>query len=369
IMTKHGAQLVAPLTFATLSNNPVCLDPFESPTEPPLAHIELARNADVVVVAPATANIIAKMACGIADDLLSTTLLVVRAPIIVAPAMETNMYEHPATQANLETLRKRGIIIVEPEAGWLASGKRGKGRLAPINRIIEAIECALTPRERDLDGWHIIVTAGATREAIDPVRFISNRSSGKMGCAIAEAAFERGAQVTLVCGYMEVPPPAGVNVVQVETTQEMLDAILEQMSKQSIDVLISAGAPCDFRPKATAQQKIKRTRQRKLVIELVRTPDILTSVRKHHPHMLLVGFAAETENLIENAKVKLKRKKLDMIVANDVTQPGAGFGSDTNVVSIITRNGDVEELPMLPKREVAHRILNRIKQLRNMSTQ
>lgn len=363
VMTKHGAALVTPLTFATLSGNPVFVDPFENPGEPPLAHIELAKSADVAIVVPATANIIAKMAHGIADDLLSTTLLAVRCPIIVAPAMDADMYEHQATQANLSILRERGVIIVEPEVGWLASGRLGRGRLAPIERIVEAIERALKPTERDLEGVRMIVTAGATREPIDAVRFLSNPSTGKMGCAIANAAIERGAIVTLVCGHIDVTPPSGAKVISVGTTGEMLEAILRELSSGRCDVVIGAGAPCDFRPVEVAEGKLRRIEHERLVIELEPTPDIMAAIRERHKDILLVGFAAEYGEPVSGAIEKMRRKGLDMVVANDITKQGAGFGVDTNIVTIIRSDGKREDLPMMSKLEVAHRLLDHVREM------
>ncbi|MCS7252830.1 MAG: bifunctional phosphopantothenoylcysteine decarboxylase/phosphopantothenate--cysteine ligase CoaBC [Armatimonadota bacterium] len=363
VMTRHGAALVAPLTFATLSGNPVFIDPFENPSEPPLAHIELAKSADVVVVAPATANIIAKMAHGIADDLLSTTLLAVRCPIIVAPAMDADMYEHPATQTNLGILKDRGVTIVEPDVGWLASGRLGKGRLAPVERIIEAIERAIKPPLRDLEGVRMLITAGATREPIDAVRFLSNPSTGKMGCAIASAAIERGAAVTLVCGHIDVTPPKGAKVINVTTTRQMLCSILDELSKENYDVVIGAGAPCDFRPVEVTEGKLKRAEHERLRIELEPTPDIMAAVRERYKDLLLIGFAAEYGEPVAGATEKMHRKGLDMVVANDITRQGAGFGVDTNIVTIIRRDGVLEDLPIMSKLEVAHRLLNHVREM------
>jgi phosphopantothenoylcysteine decarboxylase/phosphopantothenate--cysteine ligase len=363
IMTKHATALVAPLTFATLSNNPVFIDPFENPNEPPLAHLQLAKSADVVAIAPATANIIAKMAHGIADDLLSTTMLAVRCPIVIAPAMDADMYEHPATQANLELLRSRGVIIVEPEVGWLASGRLGKGRLAPVEQIIEAIENALKGIKRDLDGVRMLITAGATREPIDAVRFISNPSTGKMGCAIAKAALERGAHVTLVCGHIEVSPPRDAQVITVSTAEQMLNAVLDELSKERFDVVIGAGAPCDFRPASFWEGKLRRVENERLTIDLEPTHDILATVRENYKDILIVGFAAEYGEPKKGAVEKMKRKGLDMVVANDITQPGAGFASETNIVTIVRRDGVVEELPQMSKLDVAHRVLDHVREL------
>jgi len=361
LMTKNATKLVAPLTFHALSGNPVVVDLFE-PEEHSIQHVALADRADAFVIAPATANIIAKLASGIADDAVTTTALACRAPLVIAPAMETKMWEHPATQKNIQTLRQRGAVIVEPEEGWLASGKEGKGRLASLDKIIAAVE-SLLARERDLAGWKVLVTAGATREPIDAVRFISNPSSGKMGVAVAEVAKERGAEVVLVAGHMEVAPPEGVKVEKVKTADEMVEVVLKYADW--FDVLVSAAAISDFRPKQVSEGKIRRSETGSLVLELEPTPDLLATVRKHRPDGFLVGFAAEVGEPTQGALEKLKRKGLNLIVANDVTQPDSGFGVDTNRCVFISADGSIETLPLLSKREVAERLWDKIKKERS----
>lgn len=363
IMTANATKLVSPLTFQALSGNPVVVDLFE-PQEHTIRHVELADKADVFVVAPATANIIAKLAVGIADDALTTTALACKAPLVVAPAMETKMWEHPATQRNIQTLRERGAVIVEPEEGWLASGKVGKGRLASIDKILTAIESVFA-RKKDLTNWKVLVTAGATREPIDDIRFISNPSSGKMGIAIAQVAKERGAEVVLVAGHIEAQPPEGVKVIRVKTAQEMLEATLQ--FAHWFDVLVSAAAISDFKPKQTSKGKIRREKTKKLVIELEPTPDLLTTVRKRCPDAFLVGFAAEVGDPVQSAMEKLKRKGLDLIVGNDVTSPNSGFGVDTNRCIFITKDGAIEPLPLLSKYEVAKVLWDKIVSLRGKS--
>ncbi len=360
LMTPNATKLVSPLTFHALSGNPVVTDLFD-PQQYAIQHVALADRADAFAIVPATANIIAKLAAGIADDAVTTTALACKAPLIIAPAMETKMWEHPATQHNLQTLRGRGAIIVEPEEGWLASGKKGKGRLASIDKIIAAIEEVIAPR-RDLIGWHVLVTAGATREPIDAIRFISNPSSGKMGVAVANAAKERGASVVLVAGHMEVAPPEGVEVVRVSTAHEMLEAVLRYADW--FDVLVSAAAIADFAPKRVAEGKIRRSETGTLVLELEPTPDLLATVRAKRPDAVLVGFAAEVGEPVEAARAKLLRKGLDLIVANDVTQPDAGFGVDTNRCIFLAKDGTIEPLPLMTKLEVAHRLWDKVKELR-----
>lgn len=364
LMTANAAKLISPLTFQALSGNKVITDLFVT-EEQAIQHIALADRADAFVVAPATANIIAKLALGIADDAVTTTALACPAPIIIAPAMETKMWEHPATQQNVRTLRERGAIIVEPEEGWLASGKIGKGRLASLERIIAAIEQIFTrypsPLALDLKGWRVVVTAGATREPIDAIRFISNPSSGKMGVAVAQVAKERGADVVLVAGHMEVPPPDGVNVVQVKTACEMLNAVLSYTDW--FDVLVSAAAIADFAPKQVIEGKIRRAGTERLMLELEPTPDLLMTVRQKRPDAFLVGFAAEWGEPTQSAFEKLRRKGLDLIVANDVTQPGAGFGADTNRCVFIAKDGSAERLPLMSKKEIAHRLWDKFVQL------
>ncbi|MDW8029128.1 MAG: bifunctional phosphopantothenoylcysteine decarboxylase/phosphopantothenate--cysteine ligase CoaBC [Armatimonadota bacterium] len=359
LMTQNATKLITPLTFFALSNNHVVVDLFE-PKEQSIQHVALADQADVFVIAPATANIIAKLAIGIADDAVTTTALACRAPLVIAPAMETKMWEHPATQRNIQVLKERGAIIVEPEEGWLASGKKGKGRLASIDKIIAAIEMVLG-RKRDLEGWKVLVTAGATREPIDSVRFISNPSSGKMGVAIAQVAKERGSNVVLVAGHMEVSPPEGVEVVKVKTAKEMIEAVMKYADW--FDVLVSAAAIADFTPKQTVEGKIGRGETETLVLELEPTPDLLATVRQHCPKAFLVGFAAEFGEPVQKAIEKLRRKGLNLIVANDVSQPDSGFSVETNRCIFISADGSIEPLPLLTKREVAERLWDKIKEL------
>jgi len=329
---------------------------FDLASEFSVEHVALAERADLVVIAPATANTIAKLAGGIADDMLCCTVLATKAPVIVAPAMNVNMYENQVTQENIARLQGRGFTFVGPTYGRLASGAWGLGRLAEIDDILGAIRQALG-RGGDLAGRRIVVSAGGTQEPIDPVRHISNRSSGKMGYALAEAARDRGAGVVLVSGPTTLNPPVGVEVVRVQTTIQMRDAIADAVAKA--DALLMAAAPADYRPAAIAETKIKKGRE-KLTIELVENPDIISEVKGD---FIRVGFAAESENLVDNAKEKLKRKNLDLIVANDITAADSGFAVDTNRVVIIDRSGKVESLPLLSKSEVAHRVLDRVAEL------
>lgn len=361
IMTENARQFITPLTLETLSANPVVHDTFERPATWEVEHITLAKRAEVFVIAPATANILAKMACGIADDMLSTTVLATKAPVLVAPAMNTGMWTAPATRQNVETLRQRGVRFVGPEAGFLACGDEGSGRMSEPAAIVGAIEAILCPR-RDMEGLRVMVTAGGTRERIDPVRYIGNDSSGKMGFALAEAARQRGAEVTLVCGHTTAKRPEGIPVTEVESTCELYDAVLARAAEQ--DVVIQAAAPADYRPAHPSAQKIKKQAGEGITLELVENPDIAAAVgAAKRPGQTLVGFAAETEHLLDNARRKLDKKNLDMIVANDVSQPGAGFNVDTNMATLLTREGMVE-CPLQSKRDLAERILDEIVALR-----
>ena len=361
IMTENARQFITPLTLETLSANPVVYDTFERPATWEVEHIALAKRAEVFVIAPATANILAKMACGIADDMLSTTVLATKAPVLVAPAMNTGMWTAPATRQNVETLRQRGVHFVGPEAGFLACGDEGSGLMSEPAAIVGAIEAILCPR-RDMEGLRVMVTAGGTRERIDPVRYIGNDSSGKMGFALAEAARQRGAEVTLVCGHTTAKRPEGIPVTEVESTCELYDAVLARAAEQ--DVVIQAAAPADYRPAHPSAQKIKKQAGEGITLELVENPDIAAAVgAAKRPGQTLVGFAAETEHLLDNARRKLDKKNLDMIVANDVSQPGAGFNVDTNMATLLTREGMVE-CPLQSKRDLAERILDEIVALR-----
>jgi phosphopantothenoylcysteine decarboxylase/phosphopantothenate--cysteine ligase len=363
VMTPEATQLVQPLSFQAITHRPVTVDMFHLLAETDIGHVSIGHAAEVLVVAPATAHSIAKLTLGLADDMVTTTALASRAPAVLAPAMETNMWRHPATQGHLETLRARGWTIVEPEAGYLASGAVGEGRLAAPERIVDVVK-HLLGSGGDLAGWQVAVTAGGTREPIDPVRFISNRSSGKMGYALAEAARDRGAQVTLIT-TVGLPPPYGATVVAVERAAEMHDAVLARLPQ--LDVLVMAAAVADYEPRAAADRKIKKTSQA-LTLELAPTPDILRAAiaeRGAAARPLIAGFAAETDNLLANARVKLSGKGADFIIANDVSLEGSGFASDFNQVSILSADGREIDLPLLPKLEVSHRIWDEIRAFRS----
>ena len=354
VMTKAATEFVTQLTFSSITHRWVGSDMFEVTPKFDIEHIALAERANVVVIAPATANIIAKLAAGIADDLLCCVALATKAPIIVAPAMNVNMYENPITQENLAKLRSRGFTIVEPAYGGMACGAVGPGRLADIGDILNAIYQVLG-RGGDLSGRHIIVTAGGTQEPIDPVRHVSNRSSGKMGYALAEAARDRGATVVLISASTAIPSPSDVEVVRVKTALQMKEAVLNATPKA--DALIMAAAVADFRPATTAERKIKKGTDTHLTLELIRNTDILSEVKEN---IVKVGFAAESENLIGNATAKLKEKSLDLVVANDITTVDSGFDVDTNKVVLIDYRGNKEELPLMSKSEVAHKILDKV---------
>jgi len=356
IMTKEAIQFISPITLRAITGRPVVTEMFDLTSEFSVGHVSLAKSADMVVIAPATANIVAKLTAGIADDMLCCTVLATKAPVLIAPAMHTNMYNNPVTQDNLSKLKARDFVIVGPATGWLVSGKVGVGRLADINDIIGSIHTILG-RDRDLAGKHIVVTAGGTQEPIDPVRYVSNRSSGKMGYALAEAARDRGAKVTFVTAPTSLREPVGVDVIKVNTAQEMRQAV-ENVTSQA-DALIMAAAVADYRPIKAAKDKIKKG-EAGLTLELERTPDILGSVKGN---FIKVGFAAESSNLVENAKQKLQQKGLALIVANDITASDSGFGTDTNRVTIIDREGKIDSLPLLPKREVADKVLDRVAEL------
>jgi len=361
VMTKHAAQFVAPLTFETLSGHPVALDTFERPATWEVEHIALAKRADLFLIAPATANIIGKMAGGIADDMLSTTVMATKAPVMIAPAMNTGMWENPATQHNIKTLEARGVHVVSPATGHLACGDSGAGKLEDVNVIAERA-CAVLEKKKDLAGLRVMVTAGPTREALDPVRYISNRSSGKMGYAIARAAMERGADVTLLTGPVAIQPPQGVKVIRFMTTQDLLDRALEHADKQ--DVIIQSAAPADYRAKEISPIKMKKSSGADMVIELIENPDVAATLGKNkRAKQTFVGFAAETNDVLAHAKGKLIKKNLDMIVANDVTAPGAGFDVNTNIVTLITQE-KVKSLPLMSKDEVADQILDAVLALR-----
>jgi len=361
VMTRNACRFVAPLTFETLSGHPVAVDTFERPATWEVEHIALAKRADLFLIAPATANIIGKMACGIADDMLSTTVMATKAPVMIAPAMNTGMWENPATQENIARLIARGVHVVTPATGHLACGDSGAGKLEDVAVIAERA-LAVLGQKKDLEGLRVMVTAGPTREALDPVRYISNRSSGKMGYAIARAAKERGATVTLLTGPVSLTPPQGVTVVPFMTTQDLLDCALAHAAHQ--DVIIQSAAPADYRAKEVASQKMKKKGGADMVIELVENPDVAATIGKaKRADQTFVGFAAETNDVLENAQGKLVKKNLDMIVANDVTAPGAGFDVNTNIVTLITKEG-MDALPLMSKDDVADAILSAVLALR-----
>jgi len=353
IMTRSATEFVTPLTLRSITGNTVSTEMFDPDAEPGITHITLADMADAVVIAPATANIIAKLAAGIADDMLTCVVLATRAPIIMAPAMHTNMFQNPVTQENLAKLKSRGFTIIEPEHGRLASGATGIGRLAEAGKIMGTIQQVLG-RSGDLADKRIVVTAGGTQEAIDPVRYIGNRSSGKMGYALAEAARDRGAKVALITAPTALSEPEGVETTRIESVSQLKEAVDKACAQA--DVLIMAAAPADYQPGSTASQKIKKGAAG-LTLELVKAPDILSEVKGA---LLKVGFSAETEDLIENARQKLQSKNLDFMVANDVTAAGSGFAVDTNRVTLIDKQGNTEDLPLMTKREVADRVLDKV---------
>ncbi len=383
-MTRNATQFISPLTFRALSGEYVLVDDYDASNPDPIAHVNFSQNADLLLIVPATANVLAKFANGIADDFLTSTYLASAAPVLVAPAMNTSMWEKPSTQRNIARLKEDGVRFVEPVSGELACKTVGTGKLEDVENIVrqallllnieapkpdaaipdasDPIPKAQDPKSDDLKDEHILITVGGTREAIDPVRFISNHSSGKMGFAIAEAARQRGAWVTCVCGSVSVEPPAGVETVRVDSAEEMLREVRKYLSGTT--VFIGAAAVADYRPKSVAGSKIKKTEVESLTLELVRTPDILASVSEsRHPHLLVVGFAAETNDVEGYARSKLERKNLDMIVANDVSLDGQGFGSEYNAAVILTRSGQ-KHLPLQSKRDMAERVLDAILEIR-----
>lgn len=356
VMTKAAAEFVNPITFRSLSHNPVYLDMFEEPKIWNVEHIGLAENIDAAIVAPATANIIAKISLGIADDYLSTVLLAVKQPIFIAPAMNHNMYHHEATQNNLEVLRRRGVHIIGPDTGFQACGTAGDGRMTEPQDIVAELNCFFAQSSL-LAKKKVLVTAGGTKEPLDPVRYIGNHSSGKMGFALAQACAEAGADVTLVHTSGELPIPARVCSVSVQTAEEMYKEVMDRFS--DIDIVIKAAAVADYRPQISAKQKIKKN-GKKLVLELVPNPDILAELGRKKEDQFLVGFAAETENALENAFSKLQRKNADMLVVNDVTKPGAGFGTDTNIVTLVFPDGSRKDMPQMSKLDIAREIIKEV---------
>ena len=360
IMTQHATEFISPVTFRALTGNPVRVDLFAEPAEREIAHVSLPSSADLFVIAPATANVIGKLAHGIADDWLTTAALVVKCRVVIAPAMNVNMFTNPVVHGNLDWLKTLGYEIIEPEAGRLACGTEGVGRLADVETIVARVVSLLTGAARDFIDVRFLITAGPTREPIDPVRYVSNYSSGKMGYALAEAAANRGASVVLVSGPVEVAPPPNVEVVSVQTAVEMHDSVMQRLG--DADVVICAAAVADFSPSAKSASKIKKS-DKGLTLQLHKTPDILAHVGEQKGNRVLVGFAAETENLLVNAREKLHSKNADLVVANEVGGDRDVFGSDTNQVNLVYANGESESWPRMSKREVANRVLDVIKRM------
>lgn len=355
IMTKNACNFINPITFETLTGNKCLVDTFDRNFQYSVEHVSLAKAADVFLIAPASANVIAKAAHGIADDMLTTTLLACTCPKLVAPAMNTNMYQNEITKDNISTLKKYGFSIISPATGYLACGDTGEGKMVEPQVLFKHLEYVLTPK--DMVGKKVIVSAGPTMEKIDPVRFISNHSTGKMGYAIAEVAHRRGAEVVLVSGKVNLDAIDGVDMVNITSAKEMAEAIKTRAPKA--DIIIKAAAVADYRPSVTYEDKVKK-KDGELSIELERTEDILGFLGENKkPGQILCGFSMETQNMIENSKAKLEKKKLDMIIANNLKQEGAGFGTDTNVVTVITKD-NIEELPIMSKEEVAWQILDRV---------
>lgn len=362
IMTKHAQEFITPLTFQSLSGNKTVVDMFDLNFMPDIEHISLAKKADVLLIAPATANVIAKLAYGLADDMLTTVALASKAQLIIAPAMNSVMYEAEVTQKNMDILRDRGAIIIEPLEGLLACNDIGKGKMEEPEHIVE-ITMHYLMKQTDLLGKKILLTAGPTRETIDPVRYITNHSTGKMGYAMAAEAARRGAEVTLISGKVSLKAPYGVKIISVESAQEMYEQVMDRASES--DIIIKSAAVADYTPKNKSDQKIKK-QPGDMKIELDRTKDILFEIGKiKRKDQILVGFAAETDDLIENAKSKMQRKNLDLIVANDVKKEGAGFGVDTNIVTIIEKDGKIEYLPKMTKAGVAKSVLDIISEKLN----
>ena len=360
IMTKSATEFVTPLSFQSLSQNYVVCDMFEEPKTWDVEHIALAKKADVFLVAPATANVIGKIANGIADDMLTTTIMATKAKVLIAPAMNTNMYENPIVQKNISILKELGYKFVEPESGRLACGDVGKGKLSTPDNIVNNIIDLLTQKQ-DLKGKKIMVTAGPTIESIDPMRYITNRSSGKMGYSIANEAIKRGADVTLISGPTNLTPPQNLKkLIKIESAEDMYKAVINNLNEN--DVIIKSAAVADYKPKNYSEQKIKKSDD-DLIIELDRNKDIAYEIGKIKNNKILIGFAAETNDILDNAMKKIKKKNLDFIVANDLTKEGAGFGSDTNIVKIIDKEGNITDYPKMKKEEVANVILDKIKSL------
>lgn len=363
IMTQNACEFVKPLSFETITNNYVVTDTFARPMKWEVEHIALAKKADAILIAPATANIIGKVASGIADDMLSTTIMAAKCPVIFAPAMNTAMYENPIVQEKIAYLKDKGYLFIEPDSGWLACGDLGAGKLPSPERIVSYVTALLESQKeiganRDLEGKHILISAGPTVEAIDPMRYITNHSSGKMGYAIAEDAVRRGAEVVLVSGPTQLSVPQGVKCVQITSALEMYDAMHTHF--EWADAVIKTAAVADFRPKATSTHKIKK-QGANLTMELIPNPDILQSLGEKKTHQVLVGFAAETQNVIEYAREKIQKKNLDFIVANNIALQGAGFKQDTNIATLIDKEGHLEECEKMYKSELGNVILDKVK--------
>ncbi|WP_347351775.1 bifunctional phosphopantothenoylcysteine decarboxylase/phosphopantothenate--cysteine ligase CoaBC [Acetoanaerobium noterae] len=357
IMTKHATEFVSALTFQSISQNPVAVEMFEPVTNWDIEHISLAKKADIFLIAPATANVIGKIANGIADDMLSTTVMATKAPVVIAPAMNTNMYENPVTQANIQKLKDLGYIFIEPGYGRLACGDLGPGKLAEPDLIVENIKFLLNKTD-ELKGKNVLVTAGPTQEAIDPVRYITNKSTGKMGYALAYQAALMGAKVTLVTGPTNLEVPFGISeVIKVKSAQQMYETVTSSFDE--MDIVIKSAAVADYKPKNISDSKIKKS-DSDLVLELDRNKDILFELGKLKTKQVLVGFAAETDDLIANAQKKLAKKNLDFIVANDLKQEGAGFAGDTNIVKLLFADGNIEELPIMTKNQLSKEIYDKI---------
>ncbi len=388
-MTRHATEFIQPLTFRALTEKPVIVDDYDPANPDPIAHINFSQNIDLLLIVPATANILSKFANGIADDFLSSTYLASNAPVMVAPAMNTTMWEQPATQRNVAQLKADGVYFVEPIAGELACKTVGTGKLEDVENIVEQALRILnaktqrnkdakseretngsseTPHSQDLSNERILITVGGTREAIDPVRFISNHSSGKMGFAVAESAASRGAKVTVVAGITTVDPPSNVTVIHAVSASEMNDAVKKELPNST--VFVGAAAVADYAPANAAEGKIKKDGREFMILELKKTPDILSEVSKNRTKgMLVIGFAAETNDVIGYARSKMKKKRLDMVVANDITKAGAGFNAETNIATILTRKGAEIDLPLMSKREMADRILDEVVNMRRTATQ
>jgi phosphopantothenoylcysteine decarboxylase/phosphopantothenate--cysteine ligase len=365
-MTRHATEFVGALTFRALTEKHVLVDDYDPANPDPIAHINFSQNIDLFIVVPATANVIAKFANGVADDFVTSTYLASTAPVLIAPAMNTTMWEHPATQRNIETLKADGVLFVEPDTGEMACKTIGPGRLSEPDVIVRrALEILNAGKVQDLAGEKLLITVGGTREAIDPVRFISNNSSGKMGFAVARAARERGAEVTVVAGVTSAAEPTGVKMIRGTSAEEMHDAVMRELPQATI--FVGAAAVADYRPSQAAENKIKKTDEQ-MILTLDKTPDILSDVSKNrHGGLLVVGFAAETTDVINYARAKMERKDLDLVIANDVSKQGAGFDVDTNIITIVSRSGELE-FPMMTKLEAAHKVLDAIVKLRTRAS-